>query len=509
MLRIVLVDDEPAILRRLSSIIPWEECGCRIVATAADGEDGIAAVREHGADLVIADIRMPVIDGLRLAELVSGLDNPPDVILLTGYGEFEYARTALRLGVSDYLLKPVDPEKLVEAVLSVRGRREVATEADMEQVRRSWARSMAAGAGGGGSGSDALIGGDRLGFQPGRSSYFGVIVSGWGRTPGELVEVATAAGAITIEMNERRDDAELLLVLPEGASRETTEIGRLLLNSVPAHRLPATVIGVGRVVHAPAKIASTMHEASRSVAYSFYRGGGVMVESRSLPPESTAGDRAARVRPRVEAIRTRLCSLIATMDAEGLPTVLDELARAFHEEMPSPSNAREMLLSLSTTIRMDFGGETDLRDRLVALEPPIETLDICVDALEAQITDLVIRRGAKWGVRTEPISRWVLRYIAMHYNEPITLKSIAEVVNLNPVYLGQRFRNETGKSFHDALLATRMEVAAKALRASHTPIHTIAKQVGYGASVNFYKGFRRVHGTSPAEYRRRAIRREE
>jgi two-component system response regulator YesN len=204
-------------------------------------------------------------------------------------------------------------------------------------------------------------------------------------------------------------------------------------------------------------------------------------------------------------------AVISTLDNSGFVSALTDLREGLSSLCPPPRDAMDAVHEISREVRREFGGTGGIREHfgLSSGSTGVPTLERYLEALESQVQDLMTTRGAKWGVRSEPVSSWVQRYIESHYDEPVTLKSVAQIVNLNPAYLGQRFRDETGMSFHDALLRVRMHVAADALRTTSTPIHTIAKQVGYQAPVNFYKGFRRVHETSPAEYRKRFTGNEE
>lgn len=115
--KMLIVDDEPIISRGLGLTIPWETINVEVVDTACDGDDAIQKVKQYGnIDIVITDVRMPKADGLQLASFLHS--NFPQIrtIILSGYDEFEYAQQAIKLGVKDYLLKPVKVEELVEKV---------------------------------------------------------------------------------------------------------------------------------------------------------------------------------------------------------------------------------------------------------------------------------------------------------------------------------------------------------------------------------------------------------
>lgn len=108
MYKVVLADDETIALEGLRTLTDWGELGFEVCGACENGEEALAAIIRSSPDLVITDIRMPGIDGLELIRRVRSLDmEQPVFIVLSGYGEFEYARTAIRYGVRHYLLKPV------------------------------------------------------------------------------------------------------------------------------------------------------------------------------------------------------------------------------------------------------------------------------------------------------------------------------------------------------------------------------------------------------------------
>lgn len=119
MLKVLLVDDEAPILNNLNRVLPWQEMGMEVVGMARSGMDALRIAEEKQPDLVLCDIRMPVMDGLtfigKLREM--GLDS--EVLLLTGYQEFDYAREAIRLGVKEYICKPIHYEELGNKVREI------------------------------------------------------------------------------------------------------------------------------------------------------------------------------------------------------------------------------------------------------------------------------------------------------------------------------------------------------------------------------------------------------
>ena len=116
MYKVLLVDDEPVIVEGLSRGISWEKWNCEVVAVAHDGLEGKRMIEEYEPDIVFLDICMPEMDGLTMIAALDSEFPDMEVSILTGYRDFEYAREALRLGVTRFLLKPSNMSELEEAI---------------------------------------------------------------------------------------------------------------------------------------------------------------------------------------------------------------------------------------------------------------------------------------------------------------------------------------------------------------------------------------------------------
>lgn len=115
MYRVLLVEDEEIIRKGIRYSVPWEECGCSVVGEAENGAVGEEKIAELQPDIVITDITMPVKSGLEMIADTREKFNYI-AIILTGYSEFEYAQQAIRNGVSDYVLKPLDMDEMRTAL---------------------------------------------------------------------------------------------------------------------------------------------------------------------------------------------------------------------------------------------------------------------------------------------------------------------------------------------------------------------------------------------------------
>jgi len=116
MRKILIVDDEPRTREGVRKVLESWSAGRYAIRTASSGVEALEWLKENEASLLVTDIRMPEIGGLDLIEKVSAMPHPPVAIIISGHPEFDYAQRALQFGVVEYLLKPLDKTKLVQAV---------------------------------------------------------------------------------------------------------------------------------------------------------------------------------------------------------------------------------------------------------------------------------------------------------------------------------------------------------------------------------------------------------
>jgi YesN/AraC family two-component response regulator len=127
---ILIVDDEPRTREGVRKVLTAWSAGQHQILTAANGVEALSMLEEHEVHVLITDIRMPQISGLELIETVVSRPRAPVIILISGYAEFEYAQKALKAGAIEYLLKPLEKGKLIQAV-------ELALEREAERTRIS------------------------------------------------------------------------------------------------------------------------------------------------------------------------------------------------------------------------------------------------------------------------------------------------------------------------------------------------------------------------------------
>ena len=122
MYHVFLADDEPWALMTLKNMIEWSDYGFAVSGEAEDGEQALARINRTAPDLIISDIRMPGMDGLALLQTIRDSGLRAEVLLVSGYTDFEYARKALQFGCAGYLVKPVEEKELTEYLVKIKQR---------------------------------------------------------------------------------------------------------------------------------------------------------------------------------------------------------------------------------------------------------------------------------------------------------------------------------------------------------------------------------------------------
>ena len=135
MLKVLVVDDEIFVRRGVVMETDWAALGCMVVGEGCNGIEGLEAARKYKPDIIVCDIRMPKMDGLEMVEALRKEGDQAYVIFLTAYSDFDYARSAIRLGAIDYLLKPFEDGELEKTILEIRSK---IAENQLNEEKKEW-----------------------------------------------------------------------------------------------------------------------------------------------------------------------------------------------------------------------------------------------------------------------------------------------------------------------------------------------------------------------------------
>ncbi|PDO09484.1 MAG: hypothetical protein BLM47_12245 [Candidatus Reconcilbacillus cellulovorans] len=519
MYRAFVVDDEPHMLEGWRTMIDWNACGFELVGTACDGEDALAEIEKHPPDLLVTDIRMPVVDGLELIRAIRekyGADIK--CVIVSGYSQFEYARQAIRYGVGHYLLKPLVPEEvhgLLHGLREALDRERIGREVE-RKIRSDAVSAVVADAAKKGE-SEAVRTAERLLGADEWTTLRLVVVQALGERPSAGTK--TAAGSHFCE--KAVEAARSCFPPPVRIVPFFDSPDRMFLLALDAH-LPTAEFRDGlaeiyrRLSSSFPNVSVCFSERCRGLAgvHGLYRNLTASAERFRLSgitglfgPDPGPGPdplvRYEEVAERVEA----LLRFVEENDVAGIEGAVDALA-----DMCAGANASVGRFSRFASYvcgeLLHRLGEAGIDPN--TLPPPLfaDLLGLCdrpswtAEKLKAVCVQVARWLAGRSANDCSDVLVQVVHYVRRHYRRSIRLREVADRFHLDPVLLGQRFKKETGCTFHEYVHRLRIEEAKKLLCRTDMKIDEIAKTLGYHDEEYFAEKFKSLTNLTPSLYRK-------
>ena len=501
---LLIVDDEPQARRYLKALAEKHCPEFSVVAEAEGGAEALELARRVFPDVVVTDVRMPGTDGLELARRLQTELPSIAVVVVSGYEEFEYARSAIKAGVVDYLLKPVKAEQL-KAVLG-----EVASRAAAGlYARRSRAlRDIIAGSDlreavclPGGRYSAAVL---RFGPPPSRFPASDE-VSGAALEPASRAEAGLEA--LHVWVLGGRDDRERLFVR-SSALTDGVDFERSVLAVADGSNVAYRSLAFGSDIFGLAELGARVASLYRLIDASAVPGKSLVM--RGLP-DARAADHAREAVPSnpldLSAIEGRVEYLIAESRYAELERVLRELIASWCKESRPIVQAASRLRRLFDLVRRKSGSEARMRDDepdALSEEATTAAADYADLADRAIDTLAIIARPPARSGGNEDVPAFfasIKRYIEDNFAHDISLQSTCKVFSISQTYLSRLFRKHEGLSFNDYLTRSRIEAAKRFMAESPMmPLKDVASLAGYQDQFYFSRVFKAIVGTPPSEY---------
>ena len=499
-LKVVIVEDNPTTVLSLVKTIDWDVMKCEVAGTAGDGESGGVMIRQLKPDIVLTDIRMPVKSGLDMIADVR--EDVPDClfVIITGYDEFQYASQAIKLGVFDYLLKPIDNEEVMRTVRRAAAvtRRQMENDVALEQAEnlkmRAQLLTLLTNDSQRGQGVHELLAGAGLQFH----TYYIMALQ---QTEERYFSQAVLNRVEAVLARRRMRTVTLLLYdlavifVPRGDDgkgwhEEATELAYDLFDEM-VNPVRIGVSGLGQSSHA---IRQAYLQARRALWEAALRKG-----NRACVFYEDQGDGPVG-QEHIADTQRQIDELIAR--AELTDGFAAEAARALAEQSGRQySNLRAMMFLYTTGLRRRFGLSAD--EELDAVMSGIwfvsteEDVRLCLK----ELNEAFLRRMDM--PKQSLLTRNALQYINLHAIEGIQLNDVADKLCVSANYLSALIRKETGVTFHEHMLEARMNVARSMLADPRILVEEVARAVGYGNYISFYNAFKRIEHMTPTEYRNR------
>ncbi|NIK66747.1 MULTISPECIES: response regulator [unclassified Paenibacillus] len=519
MYKVLLVDDEMFVRKGLRNLIDWESLGYDICDEAGNGQEALEKIRLLKPDLVIADIRMPVLDGLELIQKVTeeGAYSPA-FIIVSGYHDFQYAQRALRYGVHDYILKPIDEAELettLKTLSGTLGLKKLTTIAGDSLVTDSIVETLVQG-----QFSEADNGALCAALQmPEFSSFDYVLVELHAGpqsacTDWQAKELAAAAQSVSAAPNGKIPVYEqasglfgLLIDQKTYFSPETraeTVYSSLQAAITKSSGRPVTLY-IGKTVERLQEMHLSYRSANEAMSYKYAEQGSTVIYANQVqgtPLYYFDVD---------SELYGRLLERLEENDAELYEQDIELLFRQFVEKRFAPN-------AVANTITRFAIGIINIIRKMEGDEKGLSKLPFIMDwqgshsrlqDLKGLFTDFLREAAAYLAeLRNEQSKGGIERikkYIEANYTENISLKSIAGKFYMNSVYLGQLFRKTYGIYFNDFLLHIRIGEAKKLLRQTDFRMYEIAEKVGFQNADYFVTQFEKLEKVTPTDYRNKLL----
>ncbi|AIQ26079.1 response regulator transcription factor [Paenibacillus sp. FSL H7-0737] len=511
MIKVMIVDDEPKLREGLRSLIPWEKLGYTVVATAANGLQALEKYHTFYPELIVADIRMPGMDGLEMISELRKEGSESHVLILSGHADFEYAKRAISYRIDGYLLKPVDEDEMIVCL------EQLHETIEQEQRFSDWNEEEPA------RNRETLL---RALLQPTSeeeleedlSRHVDALGLDQGNYEVILIELRKTAGANDEDLRGIKTVMEqhfsnhpsasfftlsqylgILMKDPDQSASKREELYKGLSAVIEPKGYDFIAVA-GGLVPRPEMVGESFNSARELLRRSFFFKKGIII---STDPSGFLMEMKEKTEDAQET-ESRLLLAVETGSLGAIRpivlTICAELISAGSDELRIKETFVRLLSTVLARLEPTY---PEIRTYAAEHSPPIGELyqsyylsdlqDQAVSFLEEIAGQMTSGRGNEIKKITEIINR--------RYNENLKLETLSELFCYNSAYLGKMFKNTTGEYFNTYVDKVRIE-KAKEFLTQGMKVYEVAEKVGYMNPDYFNAKFRKYVGISPTSYRK-------
>jgi len=510
---ILVADDEHLVRKGIRHLLASQP-GYRVVADAANGEEALQKARELKPNIIILDVKMPVMDGLETLKQLNKLSPGSKTIILSGHNDFTFAQKALKFGANDYLLKPTNLQELMAALDKAKTHilEEKDTQASLssgmsaitEQFYLSLLRNEFQGV----DISEKL---ESLDVRENSASVLLISYDERYRLQSEKSEQEYRRLCLDLKQRIKTylgteirpeipvlhlDYMECVVVHFSSLPSEAKELAELILNNVASEHPFTVAVGTERSI-------PLIHESYRDAREKIKNR--LLIGGRRVICEAAGASEEYPQYP--EEIENRITRAIRFGDCVQVKAAVRKMFDEVAPHLSSPTAWAHLsyhLLELAYSVLADL--EVFSAERISFFEKSgeianltsAEDMHFFVARNLAEIASLIcsMNTGPSIAIRK------AISYINDNYTNRISLQEVAQYTCLSPNYLSQLFKQETGKSFLEYMTQCRVEAAKKLLVQSNLTISEIAFKLGYDMPSYFSEVFKKSEGITPSQYRK-------
>lgn len=523
---VVIIDDEYLIIEGLKMLIDWEELGCEIIGSAADGDQGLELIRQVKPDIVITDIRMPNTTGIEMIRNALSICNCK-FIVLSGYSDFSYAKQCMSLGVQEYLLKPIEEDLLIQSlkktIQQINAEQDHVHEVEQLTMQNSLLQELS---------TDYFLR-DLI------NTYFDTLTDfiltlnnyeidfptglNYACTIWEFPAAVavhpdlrmTLSNAFQLEFPKRYllfsySENCFMCILsfndPVTMEELSSKIVRVK-NEFSSHIATTAVVGIGNIYDDPLKIHLSAKQAQYALSFQIVRGN----DSVNLYSRNLKNAHFIMTIPQELLENFRLS--IQNLNFASISQALKKIYNYINELSNMPilgvqiNSLNLILICIQQLNEMDTPGELIKFEDMhcfneIASLGSLEAIEKYVENIIYNLINTVNQTSVK---KTASIIPQIENYLHEHIYEDISLVSIARIFYISPIYLSQLFKKETGYLYIDYLTDLKMNAAKRLLLTTNMMIYEISSKLGYKDSKYFSHLFEKKLGCKPSAYRKQNV----
>lgn len=527
--KIMIVDDESEIRNAIKNTVDWEKAGFVVVDDAENGQDALEKLESKEPDVIMTDIRMPYMDGLELAKEARKLYPSLKIIICSGYNDFEYAKEAIKLGVSEYVLKPISSEDILEILLKVKTRLddERSKSRDIDILRNNYKASIPILRG---QFLNNLIAGkalrDEIDEKVKKYSIDLMPAAAWvvsvidvedtekSYMDKELIPVSVQK---FIEDRLCEDykyciftssqDARLVMIAGLSEKHMEDEFVDTLRNICKGSNKVLGVsitIAVGSTCSELYDVTYSYADALNALGYKNVVGGGDILYFRDVEPvnlgilkftDRDESDLTYSIKfGTKESVYYVTDAILGKMESAKVHT------SQYHAYMLSVANCIVQLMqqyeiNFDVVNSQDSGEYTDILEIIKNMEE----FKIWFKSISIKIHEYMREKREN---TTKRVIEEAKRYIQANFTNPdLSLEMICKELHMSTAYFSTIFKKETGQSYIGYLTELRLKLAMDLLKNTDKKTYVIAGEVGYPEQNYFSYVFKRKFGMSPTKFR--------
>lgn len=543
MVKVYLVEDEIIIRQSIKNSIDWEKEGYEFVGDASDGELALPVILKEKPDILITDIRMPFMDGLELSRMVKAELPDIKIVILSGYDDFEYAKQAIKIGVAEYLLKPVSSavllEHLSEIAEKVRDEREELAlkkvyyqemQENEELIKMKFLGELISGKL---SLADAMEKGKRFHMNL-SGPFYRIILFKFIQEDHVQAEqseaLAEAYEAVGNYVDGLKDAfrfqrgvegwAFLLTSVEEDMEAQTERFIEGLKEVIAPFEALTWFGGIGSEAARLRELRYSFREADKAFAGRFVQEPNQIISVEQLNYEQLDNEFDANIFGEINQFDQIITRFLSSGSREEVESFVGALFTEISEDHFRSLMIRQYIimdiyatvLAFCKKLRKDTGADGEAAGQMESLREneeilkravlTAESVDDIKDYIGTLLDHVIELRNTLSGRRYSDIIRTARKRIEQDYmSEDISLNTVAAEVCMSPSYFSSVFSKEMGKTFIEYLTEVRMEKAKQYLVCSSMKTSEISYEVGYKDPHYFSYIFKKTQGCTPKEYR--------